>query len=179
MFNKENQMIMKKFGFVLVTVLAMMSVGLSSCKDDETIIIDYYPFEISINVVNAAGENLIAEGGSLYGKDFKMTYKGEDYNVNWNPEPKGRVVLPVFRGLIYDPSNYQGESVLRFGELDAGPINDYEMAFVMPDGASHSISIIRKPTNKNNYKQIVTVDGKIIPEYNDKNPYIRLTFVAQ
>ncbi len=166
---------------MLVVVLAMMSVGLSSCKDkdDDIIIREYYPFEISINVVNAAGENLIAEGGGLYGKDFKMTYKGEEYAANWTADPFSRDIWAIFYGLVYVSPDNKNDAVLKFGELDAGPINDYEMAFVMPDGASHSISIIRKPTNKNNYKQIVTVDGKIIPEYNDKNPYIRLTFVAQ
>lgn len=177
-------MIMKKFWFMFVAILSMMSVWLSSCKDDEGLVIwEYYPLEVIMKITNVNGDNLISEEGSLYGKDFKMIFDGKDYPVDWKADPKSRTILADFYGLIYDPTEsdnqLHNEPILKFGELSAGQKINYDMTFVMPDGTSHSISIIRKPTKKNNYKQIVTVDGKVVPEYNDKNPCIRLTFVVQ
>ncbi len=169
---------------MLVVVLAMMSVGLSSCKDDEGLVIwEYYPLKVIIKITNVNGDNLISEGGSLYGKDFKMIFDGKDYPVDWNADPKGRYILPDFYGLIYDPTESDNqlynEPILKFGELDAGRKNNYDMTFVMPDGTSHSISIVRTPKKKNDYKQTVTVDGQVLKEWNNGWPNIRLTFVAQ
>lgn len=48
---------MKKYRFILMAVLALvLSAGLSSCKDDDIIIVDYIPFEISIRITNPADE---------------------------------------------------------------------------------------------------------------------------
>lgn len=90
--------------------------------------------------------------------------------------------MPEFYGLIYDPTDSENElynePILKFGELEAGTKNDYEMTLVMPDGDRHSIKIVRVPKKKYHSKQTVTVDGKVLSEWDNGSPNIRLTFVV-
>lgn len=111
-----------------------------------------------------------------------MLYDGESYPVNWNAVDRSRFYMPEFYGLIYDPTDSENElynePILKFGELEAGTKNDYEMTLVMPDGDRHSIKIVRVPKKKYHSKQTVTVDGKVLSEWDNGSPNIRLTFVV-
>lgn len=160
---------------------ALVGCVLTSCSEDEDddYIWDFYPVEIYFEIVNQAGEDLLAPGGELYGTDISVLLKGKDYPAEWNPTGETRVYMPIIRGLLYQPAKDGGKAKLYFGELDGGHLNE-TLYLNMPNGESHRIYISRKIRTKGpdtSVKQIVKVDGKVIDYLTDGSCIMNLTIV--
>lgn len=160
---------------------ALVGCVLTSCseEDDDYYIWDFSPVKIYFEIVNPAGEDLLAPGGELYGTDISVLLKGKDYPAEWNPTGETRMYMPFMDGLLYKPAKDGGKAKLYFGELDGGYLNE-TLYLNLPNGVSHKIYIRRKITTKGpdaEVKQVVKVDGKVIEYLIDGECIMNLTIV--
>lgn len=154
---------------LMAVVLMSLVCVMSSCGDD--VIKDYYPINLGFEIVSPDGKDLIAENGSLYGSDFSVTFKGEEYDAVW--EERSREYSPWMYGLRY--CNEGEKAMLTFGEL-SGDEGESDLCLNMPDGSKHEIQIIRVE-KKDKMKQTVIVDGKMQPDLSYSHNNVIFTFV--
>ena len=111
-----------------------------SDNSDDYIIWDMAPVNVTINVVDNEGRNMLdpAVDGNWSNADFKVVFKGETYSV-FVPEdkPESRYYLPTFVGLYkyakYVPDETSVPVSLKFGEFDGEDDNDISIQFIVPE----------------------------------------------
>lgn len=159
---------------------ALVGCVLTSCsEEDDDYIWDFIPVKIYFEIVNPAGEDLLAPDGELYGTDISVFLKGRDYPAEWNPSGETRMYMPIMDGLLYQPAKDGGKAILYFGELDGDHLNE-TLYLNMPNGESHRIYISRKIRTNGpdaEVKQVVKVDGKVIDYLTDGSCIMNLTIV--
>jgi hypothetical protein len=176
----KNEMLMKKIYLLMMFTLAALSFGLSACSndDDDDIIWDFAPVDVTIYVTDANGADLIAADGSLYQSDIKMIYRGEEYDARWDFATT-RYYMPYMYGLCYIPAEGEQAARLVFGELN-GDLGDADLTLVMPDGTQHAIHIHRVITTSGSdcsVNQRVTLDGRELEEFKNGGTSIQFTLV--
>ncbi len=166
------------FKRISLLLLLLPLLTLSSCKDDEEIILmDIRAVDVEIIIQNAEGQNILSPGiqGSLYGSDISIEYNGETYNADWGPFGESRYYMPNFYGLKFMPgySFVNGDIVadpskdmLMFGEF-AGDENQNISAVLKINGQpeTYKIDIVHEFKWKNKepkYNNKVYLNGELI-----------------
>lgn len=114
--------------------------GLLLCScDNEEMIWDMAPVNVTIHIQDADGNNLLSPSvsGNLQGKKIIAEYKGEEYELNWDATDKTRYYLPFFSGLTLQ-SGYtqsgdyweadQNKNYLSFGGFDGEENQDISIS---------------------------------------------------
>lgn len=169
--------IKKKFSLFLLAIT--ISCGMISCKGEhEDLIIDYYPVEFEILVVNTDGENLLDESTPMNILDSEMYVElaGEKYEVQYGrpedpffPHPAlTRAYMPSWYGAFIAPYWYHYPDLpergnrLYIGEFP-GDIKGEVKFELNLDGHSYNISYINKKFSGLNVEREFYLDGKKIP----------------
>lgn len=99
--------------FLAVTLVAVALPSCSNYDDDDDIIWDFIPDEISLEITDAKGNNLLdpAVENNIVGENVTLDYEGETFGTQWNtlypeyPEynAKSRAILARFYGMVHHP----------------------------------------------------------------------------
>ena len=153
--------------------------GMLSCKHDEPndIIIDYYPVDFEILVVNTGGENLLDESTSnnILDSEMYIELAGEKYEVHYGrPEdpffpypPLTRAYMPSWYGAFIAPYWYfypdlvERGNRLYIGEFP-GNIKEEVKFKLYLDGNSFEISYFNKKISGLDVERYFYLDGKEI-----------------
>lgn len=100
-------------------------------EEDDILIWDFAPFDVEVKLVDEAGVNMLnpTVEGNWIGQPFAMTYKDEEYGLNWDklvPDgyaPEGRACIAQFYGLACGQTCYWNGSHWDWIE------NDYYLSF--------------------------------------------------
>ncbi|MDE6717707.1 MAG: hypothetical protein K2J70_05905 [Muribaculaceae bacterium] len=129
------KIISNSFNSLLILISALLPLlFFTACNNDENLIWDIAPVNLSIHIKDADGNNMLspAVAGNLRGKKITAEYRGEEYELNWDQD-QTRAYLPVFRGLtigmeyIQTPQGYEADparTYMSFGEFDGAKDQD-------------------------------------------------------
>lgn len=162
---------------IIFGLIAGICISLISCKHDEDLIIDYYPVEYEILVVNSEGDNLLEEStpGNILDTEMYIELAGERYDVNYGrPAEEGfpypaltRFYMPMWYGAFIAPYWYpypdvpERENRLYVGEFP-GDASGEIMFKLYLDGKSFKISYKNKKISGLDVDRHYYLDGKEI-----------------
>lgn len=165
-------------------LVALLSVSLPACDcgcDDE-IIIDYYPVVFRINVVDAEGNDLLANGAidvdqvtiKVGGEEFgvypfgaKELDANSRYDLKPRKAPSLRAYKPHFYGAYVEKDSTTSRHCISIGEFDgAEDYNPLRVSIIWPDGKEDRIEYFRKvkrPCAGIDIESKVKLNGSEIP----------------
>ena len=149
----------------------------SCCNNNDDIIWDMCPVDITIKIKDANGNNLLSPSvpGNIRGKKIVAEYQGQEYELNWDEPYPSRYYRPFFYGLTLGRGYTQtqndsylddNKSYLFFGEFDGVGDQDISISLYIegyPD--PWNISVTHRVKWKRNTPHVTntaTFNGKNI-----------------
>ena len=170
---------MRNKGILLLSCLGILGsfVSCNQDKEEDILIIDYYPVAYEILVVNSDGENLLDEStpGNILNTEMYIELSGERFDVHYGrseddifPYPTTtRAYMPMWYGAFIFPYWYpypdlpERDNRLYVGEFPGDAHGEVKFKLSL-DGHSYEISYVNKKISGLDVERHYYLDGKEI-----------------
>lgn len=148
---------MKNYYYLFLMILAFAFNSCQKENNEEEVIIDWYPLEVTINLKNQKGENLAnPQSQVFFAKNAKANFQGKDYQITYS-----------LQKAYYAPTEFyitqEGEnSKIVFGEIMGHREYDDDITITWGNGTKDIIHLKRKINRKK-------IDADNIWSYNGKS----------
>lgn len=130
------------YGFLIISMLIILSACGENDKDDELVVWDISPAEIIIKIIDEEGNDLLNPNvkGNWFGCAMNMGFDNELYPVKWGISElsgQSRVYLAHFKGMewtyLCDGYNNPTHYILKFGEFQGETNRIIETTFMIEE----------------------------------------------